>query len=778
MSEVQTQLTTLVPTILLPPIPTKKFSVTMDTQPVNALSQILKNMTVQDVLTVLKDTQVQNQALRNKIRALCTAPTPIEAVSGPPSIAPVSSPVPTGSADSMLNEASGQASILKMKESKDSFEVAGRRLIVMGHVWWEKKNIFGIGQASAQQELDAALALYLQGSAMAANVEKVVKMRLVLQLYKALASQYHVFMGGTIPGSYHKLEKIMKDAGKAIRSTLLNQIKANTAKICEGIICYISDLWVIKQAKREWHVCPCLYEPGKRVGGNTLFRSPATLKILICVLWGSSVLTTKKFQTKSTYGKLWDVKEVILAAIVFAAITLCFLLSGDPSFTLERGAKSKINYFSDFEFYVSIIEKKLAKGSRSMLSTFQLYNDEVFPTFKHVRSAAPNLQANLEENSEEEEILRGLDEVEAEVYSDNADFTAFTDAIDLQANTLTVPASTVIEDIVEATPVPEAAPQVKATKGKGGRKKANTSQGSKVQSQMDQPLLVERERRHPGRQLAATLPTRSTRRGARSGTKDRAQAATIKVEIDNEEASENDDDDNNSEGFGLGGHVDEEEEEEEDLDSIPVLNLRSVITAGKMAVNYVRLLLTLISNPPCKEVARSKQGPCKVNAESLTSPPPGDDINMLDLDLPDPLENSGLEVPELFDPLNNIYGDMDLSPNIHNTTLSAQLTLTEVVPDTDTNNADDTTTREDDKDNHTATKAQPSIIEPITTKKTRVPKALEVVAPGENITEWNIAMKFWMALNLMNNQLKTREAKKIEKKDSATSKKAPRKLKK
>lgn len=82
-------------------------------------------------------------------------------------------------------------------------------MIITGHVWWEKKNIFGIGQASAQWELDAALALYLQGSAAVANMEKIVKMRLVLQLYISLAPQYHVFMGGTIPGSYHKLEKIV-----------------------------------------------------------------------------------------------------------------------------------------------------------------------------------------------------------------------------------------------------------------------------------------------------------------------------------------------------------------------------------------------------------------------------------------------------------------------------------------------------------------------------------------------------------------------------------------
>lgn len=580
----------------------------MDAQHINALPQLFGNLTVQDLLTALKDSQVQNQALRNEIRALRTAPAPIDAVSGPPLAAPVSSPAPTGNVDPVLDEASGQASILGTKESKDKFQVAARRLIVTGHVWWEKKNIFGIGQALAQRELDAALALYLQGTAAAENMEKVVKMRLVLHLYITLAPQYHVFVGGTIPGSYHKLEKIMRDAATDIRPIILTRIKANAVDICEGLVPHdrfggdfdrfadpLCRKLVGYQADKEGiaRLCPCLYVPGKRVGGDTLFRSPAIVKILICVLWGGSALRTKKFQTKTTYGGLWEVKEVTPAAIAFAAITLRFLLSGDPSFTSERGAKSKINYFSDFEFYVSVIEKKLAKASRSMLATLQLYNDEVFPTFRHAKSAAPNLHANLEENSEEEEILRGLDEVEAEVYSDDADFTAFADAVDLQVNTQ---APIAIEDVVEVAPVPLAAPHVAATTGKGGRKRSNPSketparrsargQGLEARSNTDQPPPAEETRRRGrGRKQndsdapATTLPTRSTRLGARSGTKRGARAVAIAEVIEDkndDEASENDDadDDGNGNGDGQGNSAEgddnddeEEEEEEEDLE--------------------------------------------------------------------------------------------------------------------------------------------------------------------------------------------------------------------
>ncbi|PBK85112.1 hypothetical protein ARMGADRAFT_1036608 [Armillaria gallica] len=86
------------------------------------------------------------------------------------------------------------------------------------------------------------------------------------------------------------------------------------------------------------------------------------------------------------------------------------------------------------------------------------------------KSAALNLHANLEENEEEEGILRGLDEVEAEIYSDNADFTAFADAVDLQINTQ---APIAIENVVEVAPVPLATPHVAATTRKGGRKRSN-----------------------------------------------------------------------------------------------------------------------------------------------------------------------------------------------------------------------------------------------------------------------------------------------------------------
>ncbi|KAK0433370.1 hypothetical protein EV421DRAFT_1741673 [Armillaria borealis] len=192
-----------------------------------------------------------------------------------------------------------------------------------------------------------------------------------------------------------------------------------------------------------------------------------------------------------------------------------------------------------------------------------------------------------------------------------------------------------------------------------------------------------------------------------------------------------------------------------------------------------------------------------------SSPPPEDDINMFDLHLPDRLDNSESEVPDLFDPLNDIYDDMDLAPN--------QLKPTGAVPDTDSTDDGESslhlppaepssrslpaTPPEDEQDEPTTTETQPPAVEPTasTTKKTRVPKALEVVAPGENITEQNITMRFWMALDPANNWLKVdfdayfakmpkeekmqlvtkaREAKKAEKKkDSATSKKAPRKQK-
>ncbi|KAK0240411.1 hypothetical protein EDD85DRAFT_999442 [Armillaria nabsnona] len=194
---------------------------------------------------------------------------------------------------------------------------------------------------------------------------------------------------------------------------------------------------------------------------------------------------------------------------------------------------------------------------------------------------------------------------------------------------------------------------------------------------------------------------------------------------------------------------------------------------------------------------------------NCSSPPPEDDINMFDLHLPDRLDNSDLEVPDLFDPLNNIYDDMDSSPN--------QLKPTDEVPVIDSPDDSESSLHspsteqslrllpecppEDEQDESMTRATQPPAVEPTAsmTKKTRVPKALEVVTPGENITEQNVVMRFWMALDPTNNWLKVdfdayfakmpkeektglvakaQEAKKAEKKkDSVTSKKAPRKQK-
>ncbi|KAK0450577.1 uncharacterized protein EV420DRAFT_741101 [Desarmillaria tabescens] len=327
-------------------------------------------------------------------------------------------------------------------------------------------------------------------------MEKIVKMKLVLELYASLPSHYHVFVGGTIPGSYYKIEKIMKRAATDIRPSLINRIKANAAEICDGVVpldCFGGDLdrhadplcrqLVGYEPSKEnmARLCPCLYEPGKKVGGDSLFRSPAILKILVCILWGASGLRTSQFQTKTTYAGLWSVTEVTPAAIAFAAITLRFLLSGDPSFTSDRGAKSKINYFSDYEFYVSVIEKKLAEGSKSMSATVQLFNEQVFPTSRHVVSGVPTVKAGLEENPEEEAILRGLDEVEAEIYSDESDFDSkapivTAHSLNLQADSRAVP--TLITESVGATAsVPLAQPGTTTSNVTGGKKKIDPDPG-------------------------------------------------------------------------------------------------------------------------------------------------------------------------------------------------------------------------------------------------------------------------------------------------------------
>ncbi|PBK94768.1 hypothetical protein ARMGADRAFT_1029135 [Armillaria gallica] len=138
------------------------------------------------------------------------------------------------------------------------------------------------------------------------------------------------------------------------------------------------------------------------------------------------------------------------------------------------------------------------------------------------------------------------------------------------------------------------------------------------------------------------------------------------------------------------------------------------------------------------------------------------------------------KVPNLFDPLDDIYNGMDLSSNRHSLNFMTVIEADQRV-----------TPLEDEQDKPMTTEMQPPTVEPTasTTKKTRVPKTLEVVAPGENITKQNIIMRFWMALDPMNNWLKVdfdayfakmpkeEKTKAEKKKDSMTSKKAPRKQK-
>ncbi|KAK0437587.1 uncharacterized protein EV420DRAFT_1753458 [Desarmillaria tabescens] len=362
----------------------------------------------------------------------------------------------------------------------------------------------------------------------------------------------------------------MSAVARDIHPIFVNRMKTNAAEICKGIVpsdCFVRDFDRYADPLCRWlvgydldkdsmaHLCPCLYEPRKRIEGDTLFRTPAAVKgskILICILWRASALSTKKFQTKMTYGGLWNITEVTPAAMTYAAIMLCFLPSGNPIFTTDRGAKSKINYFSNFEFYVSTIEKKLAKGSRSMLATVRFYNEQVFPTSQHVALAVPTVKANLEENSEEEEILRALDDIDAEMDSDESDFDSALPIVTAhnpnhEASAQAVPAP-IVGSVGEIPPVPLVQSRVMASNEKRGRKQASSGveapahrsahgQGLPVQSDMEVPVPapVEKVTRH-GQGLQVD-----------------------RVEDEEEEASE-------SEGNGNDDEEEEEEEEEEDLE--------------------------------------------------------------------------------------------------------------------------------------------------------------------------------------------------------------------
>ncbi|KAK0435644.1 hypothetical protein EV421DRAFT_1740104 [Armillaria borealis] len=525
---------------------------------VTQLSTTLENMSMEDVLLVLKDVQLKNQALQEQNCRLLTAPTVHPNVTG--------SPTPTqdslsGRAEGSANDSAPRTDVSALfvsKESRKELEYCAMKMVIFAHVWWEKKGLFGIGldSESARRKLDAAtLTNSLDTGVQRPSQDRVMVLCLVLKLYEFLPEAFHPVVGATMAGEYKKLFKIMKDVGGVRRSTFLNRFRNVAAEIFEGDV----PQGHFRQGFDRSEDPLCQHLSGYKLA-----------KILTCLLWGSTALDDQPIATKGTNGDLWHITEVNSAAIAFAAIVIRYLLTGDPEFT-PIGKISGINYMADFEYYVERIEDQLKKGTKSMHDTLKA------PT------TIPISLTEKEENFWHE--LEAIDK-EADLDSDGTDQTLMAPVVSVNApsaiQALTAPVASMnapsaisIEVTTPMQPVPATneakgkkrsrpAPRVtRATRSRGGQvhkevvgaeapvppvmRKRKGGKSSAMEGPSDASVLVGRTK-SPATTLAKTvtfapLPTVVSHMAPN-------QETSIGNNIEQSDDDDNDDDD-------------EEEEEEE-----------------------------------------------------------------------------------------------------------------------------------------------------------------------------------------------------------------------
>ncbi|KAK0479790.1 hypothetical protein IW261DRAFT_1419845 [Armillaria novae-zelandiae] len=422
------------------------------------LSQLFGNMSMQDVLKALKDSQLLTQNLQEENRRLKTTAPPIPTTllpSGMTSsesmsfISQSSDSRDIGTMDVFANNPASKEnpkSLLDSKDSQKELQYGAMKMVMFGHIWWERKHLFGVRRDLAIRELNAAtLTNAIDTGVTKPLPERIVQLRLVLLLYEHLPAAYHLLVGRTITGEYHKLEKIMKKAATNNRSNLINQLKHVTATIFEDIVPaghfrkdfdrsadpLCQRLMGYKPEKDEYtRLPPCLFSNGFTMG-TTMFRTLVGVKtrdrvtdikkILNCLLWGESALDAPNMSTKRMNSNLWHIKEVNTSALAFVGVTPSshvnelsqtrWMLSGDTKF-VSPGNKTGIDYIADFDHYIARIDELVRKGTRSITDTFQFYNDHVFAPSRTLQSVIPT-RVPVSASEEEEAIwksLEGLDE--------------------------------------------------------------------------------------------------------------------------------------------------------------------------------------------------------------------------------------------------------------------------------------------------------------------------------------------------------------------------------
>ncbi|KAK0184969.1 hypothetical protein F5146DRAFT_1144616 [Armillaria mellea] len=371
------------------------------------LSNALERLSVEDLLVALKDAQLKVQVQQEEIHRLVTTPSIPRSTRSPVLSPDTVFAVEAGSsaADSASNTMA--PSLFDSKDSQKKLGYPAMKMVIFAHVWFERKNLFGIRLEAAHHELNAAtLTTSLDTGMVRPSPERIFELRLVLKLYEYLPPETLAsgIFEGIVPAGHFK-----------------QGLDHHEDPICQHLLGFKS------MGVYDRHP-PCLFADNF-ITGATVFRTLPGVKILTCLLWGSTALDDQHTVTKNTNADLWQITKVNPVAIAFAAIVTRYLLTGDPDFTLV-GQKSNIKYMADFEYYVERIEDQLKKGTNLMQDTIRFYNDHVFPTTRDHHSTIPTT-VPMSLNEEEENFWLELEALnkQPDLYSEGVGPSLLTPAV-------------------------------------------------------------------------------------------------------------------------------------------------------------------------------------------------------------------------------------------------------------------------------------------------------------------------------------------------------------
>ncbi|KAK0498840.1 hypothetical protein EDD18DRAFT_1103308 [Armillaria luteobubalina] len=168
----------------------------MDATP---LSSALKRMSMEDILMAMKDLQLKNQALQEENRRLITAPSIPNTTSSPVLLPDNSAAADAGGSAQDSASNTKTQSLFDDKESQKELDYCAMKMVVFGHIWFERKGLFGIGLDSAHHQLDAAtLTNAIDTGIERPSPDQIVVLWLVLRLYEFLPSVFHPLANATV----------------------------------------------------------------------------------------------------------------------------------------------------------------------------------------------------------------------------------------------------------------------------------------------------------------------------------------------------------------------------------------------------------------------------------------------------------------------------------------------------------------------------------------------------------------------------------------------------